>query len=102
MNKNCADICLYLKSNPCKAQRELGDALHMSLGLVNKTLQLLEQQDYLTPDYILTSKALSLIDEKSPRNAVILAAGYGMRMVPINTEFPEASGMIVGKSPLSR
>ena len=102
MNKNCADICLYLKSNSCKAQRELGDALHMSLGLVNKTLQLLEQQDYLTPDYTLTNRALSLIDEKSPRNAVILAAGYGMRMVPINTEFPKALIEINGERLIER
>lgn len=26
---------------------------------------------------------------KAPRNAIILAAGFGMRMVPINTEIPK-------------
>ena len=34
-------------------------------------------------------RPLKEFKEKAPKNAVILAAGYGMRMVPINTETPK-------------
>ena len=38
----------------------------------------------------MTSKAKKLIQKKNkPKNAVILAAGFGMRMVPINTRTPK-------------
>lgn len=37
--------------------------------------------------------------ERSPKRAIILAAGFGMRMVPINTEVPK--GLLeVNKEPL--
>ena len=35
---------------------------------------------------MLTSKAQDEFKEKKPKRAIILAAGFGMRMVPINTE----------------
>jgi hypothetical protein len=37
-----------------------------------------------------TIKAKQLFEEKSSKNAIILAAGFGMRMVPINTQTPKA------------
>ena len=38
----------------------------------------------------------------SPKRAVILAAGFGMRMVPINTETPKAFIEIDGESLIER
>lgn len=35
------------------------------------------------------NKKISRLDKNIPQRAVILAAGYGMRMVPINTETPK-------------
>ena len=32
---------------------------------------------------------MGTIIQKTPQRAVILAAGFGMRMVPINTEMPK-------------
>ena len=40
--------------------------------------------------YHLTSFSYSLFSDCKPKNAVILAAGFGMRMVPINTSVPKA------------
>lgn len=36
------------------------------------------------------SRKVSAYEKEDPRNAVILAAGFGMRMVPINLECPKA------------
>lgn len=44
---------------------------------------------FLTTDMELTEKARLEMAKHRPKNAVILAAGYGMRMVPINMETPK-------------
>ena len=46
-------------------------------------------EGYINEKCAVTPKALKEFKEKAPKNAVILAAGYGMRMVPINTETPK-------------
>ncbi len=38
---------------------------------------------------VLPKKSMAEIEDKRPRRATILAAGFGMRMVPINTETPK-------------
>ena len=40
--------------------------------------------------------------EKAPKNAIILAAGFGMRMVPINTETPKGLLEIKGERLIER
>ena len=54
-------------------------------GAVNKSLTTLVEDGLLTKSYTLTQKATSYINDSSPSSAIILAAGFGMRMVPINT-----------------
>ena len=60
---------------------------------------MLEEEGYLDTQMQLTQKARTLFRNNSPRNAIILAAGFGMRMVPINTEAPkgllEANGEVL-------
>lgn len=60
-----------------------------SLGVVNRSLKELIKMDYLDDDIRPTGKALREFKEKTPKRAIILAAGFGMRMVPINTEMPK-------------
>lgn len=86
MNKVMDDILLLLfKNHNDMNQREIAKILNVSLGLVNKCLNYLITQDYLDNNLNLTGKALQKIKEGKTKSAVILAAGYGMRMVPINT-----------------
>lgn len=53
--------------------------------LRNVQLVQLEIDDSIRP----TVKAITEFKQKTPQRAVILAAGFGMRMVPINTEMPK-------------
>ena len=55
----------------------------------NKSIKELMNEGYINEKCAVTPKALKEFKEKAPKNAVILAAGYGMRMVPINTETPK-------------
>ena len=58
----------------------------------------LTEYGFLDSKMKLTKKAKKFIKDYSPKNAIILAAGYGMRMVPINTETPK--GLLTVDGPL--
>lgn len=83
------DVLNYIYNNGYKNQRNLAGGIGYSLGKTNESLKELVNKEYLTKDYQLTDKATHLIQENKPKHAVILAAGYGMRMVPINYEQPK-------------
>ncbi len=71
-------------------QRQLAEKLSFSLGLVNKSITGLKKEGFITEELKLTNKANEYINKTKPKNAVILAAGYGLRMVPINQNKPKA------------
>ena len=59
------------------------------MGKVNSSLKKLTELGYIDEKMQCTSKAYEELKEKKPQNAIILAAGFGMRMVPINVEVPK-------------
>lgn len=84
--------CTVLESlikNSYTNQRSLVDKTNYSLGMINKILKSLNNLGYLDDKMNPTIKAFDLYNSKKPKNAIVLAAGYGMRMVPINTEVPK-------------
>lgn len=83
-------------------QRSLAACLQMSLGKVNSCLGELVQEGYLNSDYSLSPKGLDLLATCIPKNAIILAAGYGLRMVPINTEIPKGLLEVKGEVLIER
>lgn len=102
MNKQESDLLLCLKNAPFVNQRALAKASGYSLGLVNSSLKVLIENGLLNPDYSLTGKAESLFAKNAPKRAVILAAGAGIRMVPINTEVPKALLQVKGETLIER
>ena len=102
MNKQEEDILLSLYDEPFINQRILSETTGHSLGVVNKSIKNLLKNEYLDDDIRLTSKARESIKKKAPMNAIILAAGFGMRMVPINLETPKALLEINGEALIER
>lgn len=102
LSKQVLDILLYLSRVKFSNQRELAQATGFSLGSVNKSLKILELSGLINSDCVLTSKAKTLIKKNSPKRAVILAAGIGMRMVPINTITPKALIEVKGEVLIER
>ena len=80
-------------------QRELAEKLNWSLGLVNKVVTSLRYDGFLDEDLVLTKKSKILLENSRPKNVIILAAGYGLRMVPINQNKPKAL-LTVDEKPL--
>lgn len=102
MNRNQCDILKALVENPYTNQRELSEAAGHSLGIVNRSLKELVRDGYLDKEYKPLPGAIRKLEDSSPRNAVILAAGYGMRMVPINRETPKGLLEIQGETLIER
>lgn len=102
MNYQESDILTALMEAPFKNQRALSEHCGHSLGIVNRSIKNLMEAGYLSESLCPTEKAEQEFAEKAPKNAIILAAGFGMRMVPINTETPKGLLEVHGEPLIER
>lgn len=102
MNKQLIDAFQLKLNDPYLTQRSLAKKVGCSLGKANKLLERLKELSLFNPDFSLTKKGQDYLKSHHPRRAVILAAGYGMRMVPINTEEPKGLLEIHGEPLIER
>ena len=102
MNIQERDIMKILLTGTFLNQRALSELSGHSLGVVNRSLKNLVQEGYLDDAMCPTPAARELDEEMRPRSAVILAAGFGMRMVPINLESPKAFLEVKGEALIER
>lgn len=97
-----SDILNILMREPYRNQRTLADLSGHSLGIVNRSLSNLVTMGYLDDSMLLTQKAMDEFKQNAPKRAIILAAGFGMRMVPINTEVPKGLLEVNGEPLIDR
>ena len=97
-----SDILSVLCDEPFVNQRILAETSGHSLGVVNRSLRSLIASGYLDEQVQLTPKAVRMFKARAPRNAIILAAGFGMRMVPINLTTPKAFLEVNGEKLIER
>ncbi len=97
-----SDILSVLCDEPFVNQRILAETSGHSLGVVNRSLRSLMAYGYLNEEAQLTEKAEEMFKACAPRNAIILAAGFGMRMVPINLSTPKAFLEVNGEKLIER
>ncbi|MBR5337680.1 MAG: NTP transferase domain-containing protein [Lachnospiraceae bacterium] len=102
LTKQESDILYSIFRKPFVNQRILSQDSGHSLGIVNKCLSRLTADGYLDEHVALTKKAEGLLSECVPENAIILAAGFGMRMVPINLSTPKALIEVYGEPLIER
>ena len=102
MNKQLLCILQMKLKAPQLTQRELAKKLGISLGKTNNLLEKLKTYSLFNLDFSLTEKGRDYLKMHHPQRAVILAAGYGMRMVPINTEEPKGLLKINGEPLIER
>lgn len=102
MNLQESNILRTLIYEPFISQRILSEVSGHSLGVVNRSLKELIKNGYLDEAVQLTAKAWEEISTNAPKNAIILAAGFGMRMVPINLSTPKALLEVNGEPLIER
>lgn len=100
-------ICRSFYENPNVTQRELSSILNLSLGTVNKLLGDCLEEAYLMTDedtgkYILTEYGLKYLEQFKVDGAVITAAGFGSRFVPLTFETPKGLLEVFGERMIER
>lgn len=102
MNIQERDILLAVAKDRFTNQRLLAEKTGYSLGKVNSVLKSLINEAWIQSDYRLTEKAEQELNRLRPERAVILAAGAGMRMVPINTQVTKGLIEVRGETLIER
>ena len=96
------DVLNNLATEEYFNQRMVSEDTGYSIGSVNGAIKHLVEDNYLDDDFKPTDKALELMKECAPKNAIILAAGTGMRSIPINTQISKAMVEVNGEPLIER
>lgn len=94
LNRFQFDFLAYLERHGATeaTQRKLADAITISLGSVNKI-----RNEYLAAGVIgqkdgkifITERGLALLEPYRVKRAIIIAAGFGSRLIPVTLETPK-------------
>lgn len=101
MNNQEFDIVKTIANYKCSNQRMIAKYSGYSLGVVNKAVNYLLDEGFINDNFEITDKLMQY-KESFPERAVILAAGYGMRMAPINSETPKGLLEVHGERLIER
>ncbi len=102
MEKIDKDILLALAEEAHCSLQELAKRCGCSQDLVKVRLKKLQEMEYLDENCGLLQQAHQLLHTNKPRRAVILAAGFGMRIIPVNLERPKAFLKVHGEYLIER
>lgn len=90
VNKRDEDVILALSSHKYSNQRELANICNCSLGAINKSIQNLLSEGLVDENMRLTDKCKKLLSQNSPKRAILLAAGLGIKKSLFDAEIPKA------------
>ncbi len=109
MKRRYFQVIELMKNKPAITQREIAYTLHISLAYVNKILFSMDQDGFLKTNGFpplgkrtLTIKALTEYDLCKVDNAIIMAAGFGSRFVPLTYVTPKGLLEVFGERMIER
>ncbi len=88
LTRNQFDVLTLIERESSLTQREMAELLKRSIGTINKTVTELRGQQYVHGKSI-TEEGLSALEPYRVRRAIIIAAGFGARLVPITLNTPK-------------
>ena len=99
-------ICRSIWENPHMTQREIGQKLMLSLGTVNNLIKECMALGYVEQEngkaYSLTEQGTEFLNTYRVDGAVVLAAGFGSRFVPLTFEMPKGLLEVFGERMVER
>lgn len=102
ISKEEFNVLYYLIKNPSTTQQEMADALNVSLEETSDLMLLLKKQTYITEDGRMTENGYTVMKPYKVKNAIILAAGFASRCVPLSYERPKGLFVIKGEILIER
>ena len=97
ITKKQFDVLDCIINNSIKlSQREISKYTNLSLGTVNNVIKELERLSYIHSNEI-TKSGLKVMDNYKVKRAIIIAAGFGSRMVPITLNTPKPLVRVKGQ-----
>ncbi len=85
------ELVYLVYEDKLKTQRDFSESMYVSLGKVNKLFKEALDLGYINAgiNYTITDKGLEFLNEHKVDNAIIMAAGFGSRFVPMTYETPK-------------
>lgn len=77
------------KQNKKMTQREIAKEVCISLGSTNNAISSLQNLKYINTENMITKEGFKILQNYRVKNAVILAAGFQDKMLPITLETPK-------------
>lgn len=101
LTKNEFDILTYIEKHGAAkyTQKDLADTFGCSVGLINKELNNLIDNNILSKDnrvIRVTKDGLNCLEQYRVKKAIILAAGFSERLAPVTLETPKPLVMVNG------
>ena len=105
MNRH-ALVCRNILEHPQITQRELALAMDVSLGTANRLIRECIEQNLITAaddgHYQTAPEGMTLLEHYRVDGAVIIAAGFGSRFVPLTFETPKGLLEVFGERMIER
>ena len=101
-------ICRYIKEDPRSTQRDLAQKTGFSVGTVNTLIKeamqqrLIAQGKSVAGTYELTGAGDAFLEQFRVDGALIIAAGFGSRFVPLTFETPKGLLKVFGERMIER
>ena len=101
-------ICRYIKEDPRSTQRDLAQKTGFSVGTVNTLIKeamqqrLIAQGKSVAGTYELTGAGDAFLEQFRVDGALIIAAGFGSRFVPLTFETPKGLLEVFGERMIER
>lgn len=97
-----SEILVYLANYGYTNQVLMSETLDIALGAVNQGLNKLIAEGYVNESKKLTTYGKEVITVYKPKQAIILSAGFGVRMIPMNNELPKGLLVVKGECLIER
>lgn len=88
LNRKQFDVLEALLEHPGISQRELASITSYSLGLINNVIKELNNSNLIEDNHV-NENGIEALDPYKVKKAIIIAAGFGSRMVPVTLNTPK-------------
>lgn len=102
MNVKECEILKMLLESPYVDKQLISDLSGNPMGVVDRCVRSLTDSGYIDDSMQVTNKGRDFVKRSTPRNAIILAAGIGQRMIPINTLYTKGMLEVGGVTLIER